>query len=71
MTTTNATFETDGTITLMRFDFDEMLANPDALNRLDTQEPPATTEELAERIAEVPGVDVEVQPTVTVSFRGE
>ncbi|MEL7362571.1 MAG: hypothetical protein AAFN13_10905 [Bacteroidota bacterium] len=68
VTTTNAAFEADGTITLMRFDFDEMLADPDAFNRLDAQEPPATTEELAERIAEVSGVDVEVQPAVTVSF---
>ncbi|MEM6785272.1 MAG: hypothetical protein AAF624_16245 [Bacteroidota bacterium] len=68
VTATTATFEADGTITLMRFDFDEMLADPDALNRLDAQEPPATTEDLAERIAEVPGVDVEVQPTVTVTF---
>ncbi|MEO1479348.1 MAG: hypothetical protein AAFV01_12300 [Bacteroidota bacterium] len=71
VTATDATFEDAGAITLMRFDFDELLADPDAFNRLDAQGPPTSTDELADRVAATPGIDMEAQPTVTVSFRGE
>ncbi|MEM8559716.1 MAG: hypothetical protein AAGG50_17995, partial [Bacteroidota bacterium] len=65
---TTASFEEAGTITLMRLDLDAMLADPALLERLQQREPPASAEETAEQLAEIPGLDAEAQPTVTVMF---
>jgi hypothetical protein len=64
----NATSRDGNTLTLMDIDFNRLMAQDQALERVLNQQP-ETIAEMQQLVADVDGMDVETEPRVTIRFR--
>jgi len=65
---TNATHREGARVTLMELDFGKLLENPEKFEAMQAAQP-QTLEEAKEFMAELPGVKVEVEPEIKITFK--
>ncbi len=65
---TNSTYVDGGTVTILSMDFDKVLADPKALERMNNAKTLADSKQL---LKDVKGIKINVQPEVTIEFSGK